>query len=337
MNDWTPSEAERRRIFDERILPLVFPGQPPPERPTLLLLAGQLGAGKSRATARLLADHAGEMVPLSGDDLRAFHPHFLELIRSRSIEAPRILAESTAGWLRDCLVHARTSGRSLLLEGTFHSPDVALGTADLFAKHGFVTRVVVVATQRTESLLSAASHYLLDARAGRPSPFASVGVHDDGWEGTRALVSQLEATPSVDRLTIIGRDGVAKFDADRGIGQAFANARATLEREQSLPLSAARSMGWLSELRAMTDFALTSRDVPRPLAELLIELHELALDDVLQRLALPANSEARPVVEASLARQLVTLRRATSPKNRTAVDVAAPVITTPQPGPGLTR
>lgn len=336
MNDLSLSAQELQRIFDGQIRPSLFPEEASAQPPTLVLLGGQPGAGKSRATARLLAESPADMVPLSGDDLRPFHPHSVELMRSRSPEASRILADSAAGWLRSSLQHARTTGRSLLLDGTFNSPDVALATADLFAKHGFVTRVAVAATPRSESLLSAASRYLLDTRAGRTSRFTNVDVHDNGWQGTRALIATLEANPVVDRVTVLGHAGSPVFDAERTQSSEFAGASRALQREQSAWMSGTQTMRWLSELRAMSDYALTSQQRPRQLAELLIELHEIALNEVLPRMRLPTDSQARPAAEAALARQLVTLRKAVPGERRTQ-DLAAPVITSPQPDRGISR
>ncbi|MDL9978591.1 zeta toxin family protein [Microbacterium sp. ASV49] len=336
MSDFTPSDAERRRIFEAQIVPVVFPAMARADNPTLLLLGGQPGAGKSRATTRLLAESPAGMVALSGDDLRAFHPHFLELTRSRSVEAPQILAESTAGWLRDCIVHARTTGRSLLLEGTFHDPEVAVATAELFAREGFATRVVVVATPRAESLLATTSRYLLDARDGRASRFTSVSVHEGGWEGTRALVRHLEATPSVDRLTVLGRDGDAIFNGERSAPGGFVGASDALVGGQVPSMSSPAALRWLSELRAMTDYALATRRPAAPVAELLIELHRVAVREVLPRLNLPADSQARPAVEVTLATQIVALRRAIAAE-RPREDVAAPVVIPVQPDLGISR
>ncbi|KQP73513.1 hypothetical protein ASF40_20485 [Microbacterium sp. Leaf288] len=336
MTEWTPSEEERLRIFEEQILPVVFPPHPAVETPTLLLLGGQPGAGKSRATSRLLADSPSDMVALSGDDLRAFHPHFWELSRSRSLEAPQILAESTAGWLRSCLAHARTSGRSLLLEGTFHTPEIAFATADLFSRHDFATRAVVVGTPRAESLMSTASRYLLDARAGRASRFTSVAIHDGGWQGTRALVERLDSSAEVDRLTIIDRDGAPRYDAERPDAGGFPGAVREIDRARSVPMPSANAMRWLSELRAMTDYVMTVGKTPEPLAELLVELHQVALQDVLPTFDLPADSRARPALEASLAGRLVTLRQSLPARPR-ATDLTAPVIPVPQPHRGLSR
>jgi UDP-N-acetylglucosamine kinase len=335
MSSLTPSEEVRRRIFEEEILPVVFPDGPVSDEATLVLLGGQPGAGKSRASAKLAAEHPG-MVALSGDDLRPFHLHFERLTRSRSVEAPQILAESTSGWVRDCLAHARTTGRSLLLEGTFHTPRVAIGTAELFAREGFATRVAVVATPRAESLLSAGSRYLLDVRAGRSARFTSVSAHERGWTGTRTLVQELEATPTVDRLTVIGRAGTALFDATNTSRARFTGALAALDAERDSIMSPARSMQWLSELRAMTAFVTDDPEPAKPVLQLLSELHEIAVRDVVPAIPLPENSASRAGLLSDLSAKIFELRRGT-PAREPAVDIAAPDIPISGPSGGLSR
>lgn len=336
MSEWSPTEAETRRIFVTQVLPVVFPltteGDEPP---TLVLLSGQPGAGTARATSQILAEHPADMTALRGDDLRAFHPHYLELARSRSIEASKILAESTAAWVQQCLVHARTSSRSILLEGTF-TPRLALGTAELFAREGFATRVVVAATPRSESLHSAASRYLLDAQAGRPSRFTSVDLHDAGWAGTRDLVTELSREPSVDRLTVLRRDGSAAFDGTRASEAGFAASLPLFQSEQASRMGGQQAMRWLSELRAMTDFTLVGRPPARPLADLLIELHRIALSEVVPNLPLPADSQARPTLEAAVARQMLALRRMV-PDSPRPPDATGPVVTPSESDRGISR
>ena len=336
MIDWTPTADERERIFEQQILPVIFGEAPSPEEPSLVLLGGQVGAGMSRATARLLREASVATAVVSSDDLRAFHPHYLALARSGSAEAPEILAEAAAEWLRRCLAHARSTRHSMILEGTFRTPEVALGLSELFAREGFSARVVVVAAPRSESLLATASRHLLEAQAGRASRFTSVEVHDSGWEGTRALVSELVVTPAIDRLTILGRDGAARFDAERSTVGTYAGAADALDRERSATMSASTAMRWLSELRAMTDAAVSWERISRSLADVLIELHRVALDEVLPALILPADSRARPAAEANIARQLVVLRRAADVEPLPE-DIAAPAIATAQPDRGLSR
>lgn len=337
MIDWTPSDEEQQQIFEERIAPVVFTHEPARGTPTIVVLDGQIGAGGPAAASQLAREYPDGMAIVSNDGLVPFHPHFLELARSRSPEASRLLAEPTAGWVSKSLRHARTTGRSVLLEGTFQSPNAVLAASDVFAQNGFATRVVIVATPRTESLLAAASRYMLEVRAGRGGRFASVEFHDAGFDGTRALTNALETTPSADRLTILARGGEVLFDAERTDASRFAGANEALVRGQIARMPGPRSMRWLSELRAVSDFALATGQPARPVAELLIELHEVALREVLPGMQLPTDSQARPAAEESLARQLVELRRSV-PAERPRVDVAAPIVSAPAgPDRGISR
>jgi len=334
MSDGTPREDERRRIFEQRIAPVLFPHTPTDGSPYLILLVAQPGAGATRAAGKL-ARTSGTTL-LSAGDLRAFHPRFLELSRSRSPEALSILAESTTSWMQSALQYARTTRRSLLLDGSFRSPDIALATAGLFANSGFRTTVVVVATPRSESLLAVASRYLLKARQGRAARFTTVAEHDAGLEAARALVTKLEAHPNVDRLTIIGRDGTTRFDATRSDESAFAGARVALNREHVATMTTAQAMRWLSELRASTDFALSAGRVARPLAEELMELHEVGLREVVPNLSLPEDSEARRVTEDRFSRRVAELRQAILVERRP-VPESGPVVSVPQPDRGISR
>ncbi|GAA1741243.1 zeta toxin family protein [Microbacterium paludicola] len=328
MTDLELEAAEARVIFDATIAPILFPVSHHPEAPILTLVVGQPGAGAGRAAQALLAQHPGAAL-VDGGGLRAFHPRYLELSRSRSPEALRIFAEATSVWLRDCFTYSRTNRRSLLVEGSFSSARVASATAELFQREGFETHVAVVGQPRAVSLLSETSQSLLAALDGRSNPFTDLAAHDAGFEVTRALVSELEGEASVDRLTVVGRAGDWVFDARRADG--FAGASRALVREQVTPMSGPEGRRWLSELRASTEFALNNGRVPAPLAEVLLELHELALGEVLPRLPLPVDSVARSRAEATIRARVDALRQA-PPAEAALLDIAAPAVAQPVPG-----
>jgi UDP-N-acetylglucosamine kinase len=314
------------------MLPVLFPHGPSEAAPELLFATGHSGGHAARAFGALIDRH--EIAALSASDLRAFHPRYLELSTSRSPESSRILTETSSGWMRSALQHARTTRRSLILDGTGSSPDIALATAGLFTKSGFTTTVVVVATPRAESLLATASEYLVHARGGRVSQFTSVAEHEASVENVRTLVKTLESALAVDRIMIIGRNGTTRLDAARTNPAGFVGALAALDREQATPPPAPQAMRWLSELRAMTDFALSSRQIARPLAEVLIELHEIGLREILPSLPLPKDSRARPAAEANLGRRLVAIRQAVRIEQRPDQQ-PAPVIAGPAPDRGI--
>lgn len=317
--------GERLEILRRDILPLYFPTTSASETPILILLGGQPGAGRSRSTGPLLVEHAGDLTILNSDDLRAFHPHFAELAADGSPDAMQSLAQATAAWVQGCIRHARENRRSLLLEGTFQNPSNVAGTAERFTAAGFQTRLVVVASGRAESLLSVVSTYLREVQANVPARYTSREAHDRGFEGTRALVAAFEEPASLDRLTVLGRDGRSVFDARRtDDGEPFRGAGAALAAAQSAPMGRFDATQWLSELHHVTVFAGSRRDLPRGVSESLVDLHELSLREVIPQLEVPAGGTFTTVMEQKTAATLVALRRSLQPQR--VVDAAAPVL-----------
>ena len=120
MSEWGLEHDEREEILRRSILPLFFPDAPATGKPpNLVLLTGQPGSGRSRASSLLVAEHGPDLAVVTGDDLRAFHPRFVEITATRAPDAREALVQATAGWVRDCIRYARENRRSLVLEGTF--------------------------------------------------------------------------------------------------------------------------------------------------------------------------------------------------------------------------
>jgi UDP-N-acetylglucosamine kinase len=326
VSDWELEDAERDDILRRSILPLYFPGSTRSDSlPTVVLLAGQPGAGRSRVTSVLMADHGPYLAALSSDDLRAFHPRFAEIAAAREPDARAGLARATAGWVRDCIRYARENRRSLVLEGAFQDSSVVIGTTERFADEAFQTRVVVVASRRAESLLTVTSGYLRDVHAAAPAKFVSRETHDRGFESTRALVEAAADAASVDRLTVLSRGGHPVFDAPRADGgDGFRGAVAALETAQTSRLSRFDATQWLSELHHVTEFAASRRDLPRGVAELLVDLHETALREVIPELHVPRDGSFATAIEQKTVANLVVLRR--SLPREQGVDAAAPVV-----------
>lgn len=301
--------------------------------PEITLVIGQPGAGKSRSAARL---HASRNAPttLSIDDLAPFHPRFLEWTRWKAIDAPAAMAPTLADWMSRSIDRVLEARQSLVLEASLNSPAAAFGLTADFADAGYSTRVVVVAARRSESLLSATSRFLHARRLGEPARFTDRDTHNRGWLGARETVREAEEATSVDRLTVLARDGRTLFDAHRDEG--FAGVSAAFESVQSAPFTLLTGAAWFGELRRMTEFARARRELSPPVAELLVELHELALNEVLPLMPLRRRSSAAVEQETRLTAELVSLRRelATEPPRR---EQLAPVVA-PTPvrgGPSL--
>lgn len=335
MSDASSADAVAR-LFEERVAPVLFAGRAPEPSPVLTIIAGQPGSAPLRATARVTAGASQPPVVLAGEELGAFHPRFTESDLEGSEGARGEVAAAAAAWTRMVLRRAREERVSLVLDGSRLSPDVAVATAGLFAAEGFSTTIAVVAVPRADSLLATASKHLLTAAQGRRSPLVTLEEHDAGFDRAAELVQMVEANPTVDRLVVVGSVGGLRFDAARDGAGRFGRAAAALDTARSEPVPAAAGRRWLTELRAASEFALSTGRVDAQLAAVLMELHEVALREVVPALGLPTDSIARPNLEQTLAARAVAIRDATLPAaRRPSRPQPSPHVGGPDPETGL--
>lgn len=334
--DPTPLPPEELdRIYRTFIRPLLF--EPAPDSgsaPTLVLLGGQPGAGKSRAAARLAAEHGAPITPISGDDLRIFHPDYRRLVSANPEQAGPVLAEATSAWVRAAIQDALETRRSLLLEGTFGDPTITLATAARFRQAGFQVRIVAVASPRVLSIITAASRYLRDLRAGAPARFTRLSAHDRGYEGTALLIESLDSATPSDRITILSRNGNILYDHHAQGDMSPDGARAALrEGRQPTSWGARSTMEVLGELKQITTYAIASGHLTPDVADLLTEAHALALDEVVPRLSIDADSPQARFIRQAVTEQTIMLRRALNPAQPDGPEAApsepAPGIATP--------
>ena len=69
----------------------------------------------------------------------------------------------------------------------------------------------------------------------------------------------------------------------------------------------------MTELRAATEFALSTGRMDASLGVVLGELHEVAVREVVRALGLPADSLARPILEQTLTARAAAIRTAIPP------------------------
>lgn len=326
MTDTTP-DASRTQ---DSLLRALFNGLQPIANPTFVLLASQVGAGAGRAIGNIRAEHGHDLVPVSADDLRAFHPRFLDRTFLESPEGQSELAQSTATWLQAALVHARENRLSVILEGVFRSPDAALGVARRFAGEGYDVELVVVAVREDESLLSATSGSLRRMREHRSFRFTSAVEHAETFQGTRALVTAAQSDAMVNRISIVGRRGNLVFDERRSPDtDAFRHAAGALLSAQSERMTSLESAQWLGELRRVTAYARSLPAMPVGVRESLVELHQMAIQRVVPELPVPAGSEVIEIQRRRLTAELTDLRRGAARPEP--MDATTPAM---QPAPG---
>lgn len=280
---------------------------------TSLSSLGGPGSGRGRAIARAL-DTSPTATVLSSTELRALHAAVAETGAASTASVNADVAE----WLRAAISHAREVRRSLIIEGDFRTPVAALGVAKQFLDAGYQVQTVVVVPRRAESLLAVASAHFRQIQRTGDAVEVSVADHDARWADVRDVLAAVSAEPGAEVTMLDGSGNELPVDSSDSFNRAHAGGptkRAAVE--------------WLGELRRITDFA---RSLPPRATDLdvLIELHQVALREVVPAMNLPARSTTGPQLESRLAAEAQSLRRQLSalptsdPYKTTAVEM--PVI-----------
>jgi len=110
-----------------------------PEPPIEVLLGGQPGAGKTRATALVakeLYPDAG-VTPIVGDDFRQFHPDYRRTLREDPLRTPEVTAAAVGRWVQMSVEHAVEHRFPVLVEGTWRNAGVPLRAAEMAQGAGY--------------------------------------------------------------------------------------------------------------------------------------------------------------------------------------------------------
>lgn len=221
MTETVGSSAWLRRVFEEEARDDLFAGHAPQEQPVLVLLGGQPAAGKTRAQHAILAEHvADDLVEITGDDLREYHPDFRRLATRAPFEMPAATAPVSGGLVKLALDHALERRYSVLLEGTFRDPGMVTGTATRFAEAGYRVEVVAVATPAPVSRLSAEMRSLGDG-PNEPGRWTPPEAHETALAGSAGVLSALEALPHIARVRVFSREAQLFDRSRRYLGPVF--------------------------------------------------------------------------------------------------------------------
>lgn len=235
------------RRWRTHLAPIVFADAETHPAPTLLLLGGQPGAGKTRAGV-----FAAELVPealtrIVGDDYRQYHPQYEQLLAQASLLMPEVTAQAAGEWTRLTVERCMDQRYPLLIEGTWRNTQVPVGAAREARAHGFTVHCVVLAVNPVLSRLSTVERYYRDIDRGIPARWTPPHAHEESVHGLPASARALGTAPDVDRVTVVDRQGRVLFDAtEKGDltarGQGFAE---SLELGMAATLTEGEANEWL--------------------------------------------------------------------------------------------
>ncbi|WP_186779886.1 zeta toxin family protein [Streptomyces salinarius] len=242
------TEEQLRARFEERVQEFVFGGFQPQEIPALVLLGGQPAAGKSQAMAATVQRYGGTLVPLTGDELRPFHPRYGDLQEEDAQTRETATAQFSGAMVRMSIEHALEHGYGLLLEGVFRDPSMTIGTAERFAAAGRRVEVVALAVREERSRLDALDRFLEGGRWTPPE------LQDLAYAKVPETVAAAEQNPAVTSILITNRSAADLYSNKRGPDGLWSSAPGAvpaLVAERSQPMPAQEAASWLTTYRTV--------------------------------------------------------------------------------------
>ena len=207
-----PSPEEIRAIAEAYYRERLAKTSAVPE-PTLTLVGGQTGAGKTAAATLVRAEYrqVGGSIHLDADRMR-------ERIDLRGARPTSEQTQVTAGALVGALRALAIDGsRNLLEEGTFRNPEGLQTLVRRVQTAGYRVELVAVATPLEESRLGIYQRFEAQhAQHTRNPRFVTDQYHDGSAEGFAATVARVSG--QFDRVRVISRGGDLHFDS-RSAGQ----------------------------------------------------------------------------------------------------------------------
>jgi hypothetical protein len=147
------SPEESRRRFVKRIVPALLAGREPQQEPTAVILVGQPGAGKTRASemlARRLNERGG-FADIDTDLYKPFHRDYDELMARDDRLMTLYIGPAGREWMRQAQDYVREHRINVLVHDIANDPAVSAATARSYRAAGFRVEVVTLGVSQAMS------------------------------------------------------------------------------------------------------------------------------------------------------------------------------------------
>ncbi len=198
--------GKHKEIFNDQIAPKYLDKKFSHEKPKIVILCGQPGAGKGGLARAAEKEFARDAVVVDPDELREFHPNRR---RFRS-ESPYTWATRThpdaSAWAKELLAKAAAERKNIILDKTLSNGQDSVELVKKLQEQGYEVEVRVVATHKLESALGVEKRFAdsLDGKGyGRYVPKS---VHDESYNNIPTTLNAIHEQTGV-RIRIFSREG----------------------------------------------------------------------------------------------------------------------------------
>ncbi|NJP82512.1 AAA family ATPase, partial [Streptomyces sp. AA8] len=208
----TLSDDENLDVLSRLILPAWARNAVPQERPVVLIVGGQPGAGKTRVADLVQAalDARGGAVRIGRDLYKNAHSRYTALLADDVRTAGVKVRPDTSRWQAAVEDHVRAHGFDAVVESALADAEEFRQSSAAYRQARYRLEVVAVATPEALSQLGILDRFLSEAVSG--GRWVSWENHDDCAQRMLATLAVIEAEQLAERITVVRRDGTVLYD-----------------------------------------------------------------------------------------------------------------------------
>lgn len=212
------TEDEHENWFQTVIRPLFVDDKKPAEKPTLVLLTAQSGAGKTFASVNYAKQMAEEPIRFGADDLRILLPYAQEVLNYDEANYP-FITKKDASLAREKIVeHAIANGQNILIETILGSPnDWKLGTVMKAKNAGYRIECVALGVHQYVSQVSMFSRYEEQKMITGHGFAPTLEVHDRAYHLLPEIAAKMYEGGIADSVKVYNRRFQNFYDTDKEI------------------------------------------------------------------------------------------------------------------------
>ena len=236
-------DSDNERIFRTKIVPDLLEDLPQQERPTVVFLIGQQGAGKTRV-GRQVADRLevrGGFATIDSDLYKPYHPQYARLLAEDDTMMAAYTGPDGTTWMAKVQAYVREHRHDAIVHETLQNPPYLVDAMRAYREAGYRVEAQVMGVPRALSQqgilhryheqVRARGHGRLTVPAKADASYAGILEGADAIDQHRladlvAVYRRGEATPRY----LNSLDGNGEWESTPGL-------RAVIQTERSRPLS----------------------------------------------------------------------------------------------------
>ncbi|MER8237012.1 zeta toxin family protein [Streptomyces sp. NPDC094049] len=211
-------------LLADEIVPMATAGAVAQERPVVVFVAGQPGAGKTMVgdLVQGALERRGGAVRVCRDLYKAVHPGYAAAVAADVRSAGVLVRADTSGWQAGVERYVRERRFDAVVETALADPQEFAVSVSAYRAAGHRVEVVAVATAEAFSQLGVLDRFLAGAtgRDGGPGGrYVSWENHDTCATALPATLAVIEAEHLADRVTVVNRDGAPLYSNELADGR----------------------------------------------------------------------------------------------------------------------